>query len=135
MDSVGVVPSSRLFKAVIPFDGFQSVALAPARFSGGPEAMPITLTLFDDKGVRVGSADQALAPSQHTAKFLYQFFPAVSSTRRVEIRSSDRPFIGTALLLPGGPGVCAAVRALHDSVRGHSDGGRRHRDQQHIHGP
>jgi hypothetical protein len=103
MDSVGVAPSSRLLKAVIPFDDFQSVALALARFPGGPEAMPITLTLFDDKGVRVASADQALAPSQHTAKFLYQFFPAVTLTKgRVEIRSSDRPFIGTALTFARG---------------------------------
>jgi hypothetical protein len=95
VDSVGVAPSTPVPQAVIPFDDFQTVALALANTS--PQTTTIRLTVFDDKNVQVGAAAQTLASNQQVPKFLFQYFPGVSLTRgRVEIQS-DFFFVGTAL--------------------------------------
>jgi hypothetical protein len=97
VDSVGVAPSSEILQAVIPFDDFETVALALANRNAANQTATVKLTLFDDKNAQMGTATQPLAKNQQVPRFLYQFFPGVSMTKgRVEIQS-DRPFLGTAL--------------------------------------
>jgi hypothetical protein len=94
-DSVGVAPSTPTLGTAIPFDDFETVALALA--NNGPQTTTIRLTVFDDKNAQVGATTQTLAGNQQVPRFLFQFFPGVSLTRgRVEIQS-DFPFLGTAL--------------------------------------
>jgi hypothetical protein len=95
VDSVGVAPSAPARQSMIPFDDFQTVALALA--NAGNQPATIRLTLFDDKNTQMGTATQPLAADRQIPKFLSQFFPGVSLTRgRVEI-ASDAQLWGTAL--------------------------------------
>ncbi len=97
VDSVGVAPSTPMRHAVIPFDDFQTVALALANHNAANQTANAKLTLFDDKGTQLATATQVLASEQQVPQFLYQSFPGVSLTKgRVEIQS-DYPIIGTAL--------------------------------------
>jgi hypothetical protein len=94
-DSVGVAPSRPILQTVIPFDDFRSVALALA--NPGNEKATITLTLFDDRNVKIGTASRELARNQHMADFLFRLFPNASPTRgRVDLHA-DRQFLATAL--------------------------------------
>ncbi len=95
VDSVGVAPSTPVRRTVIPFDDFQTVALALANHNA--QTATATLTLFDDKNVQAGTATQTLATDQQVPSFLYQFFPGVNLAKgRVEIES-NLPLLGTAL--------------------------------------
>jgi hypothetical protein len=99
LDSVGVLPSVSLLQAVVPFDDFQSVALALANISNQPAT--VTLTVFDAANTQVGATTQTLAGAQQVPRFLSQFVPGVSLTKgRVEIRS-NRLINGTALTFAG----------------------------------
>jgi hypothetical protein len=100
VDSVGVAPSRPVFQTVIPFDDFQTVALALA--SRVNNTVTVTLKLFDDKNTQVGTATQTLTINQQVPKFLYQYFTGVTLTKgRVEIQST-RPILGTALTFAKG---------------------------------
>jgi len=97
VDSVGVAPSRPILQAVIPFDDFQTVALALANRNSANQTATVRLMLFDDKNAQIGRATQTLANNEQVPRFLYQFFPGVSLTKgRVEIQA-DQPFLGTAL--------------------------------------
>ncbi len=94
-DSVGVGPSTVTPQAVIPFDDFETVALALA--NPYDQSTTVKLALYDSQNVQKGTATQVLASNQQMPKFLYQYFPGVSLTGgRVEIQC-DPGFLGTAL--------------------------------------
>jgi len=97
VDSAGVAPSNQVFQTVIPFDDFLTVALALVYQAPADQTAGLSITVFDDKNVQVGTTNQALRGGQQVAKFLWQYFPYARLTKgRVEIQS-DRLFIGTAL--------------------------------------
>jgi len=100
LDSVGVAPSIPIRQAVIPFDDFQTIALALANPTN--QTATVRLTLFNEMNTQMGGVTQALTNNQQIPKFLREFFPGVSLTKgRVEIQS-DRAIAGTALAFVGG---------------------------------
>jgi hypothetical protein len=97
VDSIGVAPSRPTFQATVPFDDFQTVALALANLNFVNATALYRLTLFDDNNTQVGGSNQALGPLQQLPRFLSELFPGVSLTKgRVEI-TSGVPILGTAL--------------------------------------
>jgi hypothetical protein len=99
--SVGVAPSRPFIHAVIPFDEFESIALALA--NGATQTANVRLTVFDDKGSQVATTVQTLTANQQLPKFLYQFFPGVAlGAGRVEIFSPGVTILGTALTFKDG---------------------------------
>jgi hypothetical protein len=97
LDSVGVAPSKPILQSVIPFDDFQTVALALADYSPGNATATVQLTLFDDSNVQIGTLAQTLGPNQHLPRFLSELFPGINVTKgRVEI-TSNIAILGTAL--------------------------------------
>ncbi|MBI3939856.1 MAG: hypothetical protein HY315_03395 [Acidobacteria bacterium] len=99
-DSIGVPPSSRIYLTTIPFDDFNTIALALANASYTQAT--VKLTLFSETNARVDTLTLSLQPNQHLPQYLGQFFPAVKMTKgRLEIQS-DPPVPGTALTDIGG---------------------------------
>jgi hypothetical protein len=100
LDSVGVAPSMPVTSTAVPFDDFETVALALANLTGAD--LNINLTLLDDKNARIGGTTLTLAKNQQVPKFLYQIFPGASLQKgRVEIQAAG-PFIGSALTFAKG---------------------------------
>jgi hypothetical protein len=97
VDSIGVAPSRAAFQATVPFDDFQTVALALANLNFVNATTTFRLTLFDENNTQVGNFSQSLGPLQQLPRFLPELFPGVSLTKgRVDINSGI-PLLGTAL--------------------------------------
>jgi hypothetical protein len=95
LDSVGIAPASEFFLTTIPFDDFNTIAVALANLN--PFGVTAKMTVFSDTGQVVGTINQLLLNMQHLPQYLSQFFPAVSLTRgRLEIQC-DNFIIGEAL--------------------------------------
>jgi hypothetical protein len=95
LDSIGVAPSSELYGTTIPFDNFNTIALALANLN--PLNIVVHLKLYSNTNQPVATFDQQLQNMQQVPKYLSEFFPSVTMTQgRLDIQS-DNYFIGTAL--------------------------------------
>ncbi|MDD5544136.1 MAG: hypothetical protein PHX83_13275 [Acidobacteriia bacterium] len=100
LDSVGVAPSNEMYVTTIPFDNFNTIALALANLN--PVGILVHLKLYSATNQLVQSFDQPLQNMQQIPKFLTEIFPGINLTRgRLDIQS-DNLFIGTALTVVGG---------------------------------
>lgn len=102
VDSIGVAPSMEFYLSTIPFEDFNTIALALANGDTSNKTAKVTLRLFSDTNANMGSTELSLGPSWHIPKFLNQFFPNTGLSKgRIEI-VSDVPIFGTALTLLSG---------------------------------
>jgi hypothetical protein len=88
-DAIGVLPSSQIIGATIPFEDFSSVALAFANTDGEGRTAAVKLTLYSENNVQVSNPQtRNLFRLGHDAIYLSQIFPGVQLRRgRVEIES------------------------------------------------
>jgi hypothetical protein len=95
MDSVGIPPAKEIYLTTIPFDDFNTVAVALVNLN--PFGVTAKMTVFSGTGQVVSTLNQPLSNMQHLPQYLSQFFPGVSLTRgRLEIQC-DSLIIGEAL--------------------------------------
>jgi len=104
VDSIGIQPSSEVYLATIPFDDFNTIALALA--NANDRSANVKLTVYSAAGALVKSITQVLVNKQHLAQYLYQypwqFSPGGQATRgRLDIQS-DLPILIAALTDVGG---------------------------------
>jgi hypothetical protein len=97
LDSVGIAPANEIYLTTIPFDDFNTIAVALANLN--PFGVMAKMTVFSDTGQVVGTFTEPLPSMWHVPKYLSQFFPGVSLTRgRLEIQC-DSLIIGEALTI------------------------------------
>ena len=103
VDSVGVSPSQEFYLSSIPFENFQSIALALVNGDlGGERWADVQLRLLAEDGSEVATQRFKLGSFFHAAQFLFELFPGIDLVRgKVEI-FSDFPIFGTALILEQG---------------------------------
>jgi len=88
-DAIGVLPSTQIIGACIPFEDFSTIALAFANTDGEGKTAAVKLTLYSEGNVQVSTPQTlVLFRSGHKAVYLWQLFPGVNLKRgRVEIES------------------------------------------------
>ncbi len=102
-DSVGVAPSKEFYLSSVPFQEFNSIALALVNGDlSGQRVARVLVRLFNERGSRLATKTLDLGSFFHDARFLSELFPGLNLQRgKVEI-SSDVPIFGTALTLKEG---------------------------------
>ncbi len=94
-DSIGVGPSTEIYRSTIPFQDFSTIALALA--NQDPTAKDVVLKLRQADGTVEETKNVQLAGNAHDARFLDQIFDATTVTGgRVDIESNELIF-GTAV--------------------------------------
>ena len=103
VDSVGVSPSREFYLSSIPFENFQSIALALVNGDlSGKRRADVQFRLLAEDGSELATQRFELGPFFHAAQFLFELFPGIDLGRgKVEI-FSDFPIFGTALILEQG---------------------------------
>jgi len=97
-DAIGVLPSPQIISACIPFEDFNSIALAFANTDGEGRTATVRLTLYSESNVQVSTLRTlVLNRLGHKPVYLWQIFSDVTLKRgRVEIES-DLYISATAL--------------------------------------
>lgn len=98
IDSIGVLPSTPLVMASLPFENFSSIALAGFNADFLGRTANVTLNLYSENNTLLSTTGiQKFIPGAHVAGYLSDIFDDQQITRgRVEILS-DIPFCGTAM--------------------------------------
>jgi hypothetical protein len=98
IDSIGVLPSTPLVVASLPFENFSSIALAGFNADFQGRTANVTLNLYSENNTLLSTTGiQKFIPGAHVAGYLSDIFDDQPITRgRVEILS-DIPFCGTAM--------------------------------------
>jgi hypothetical protein len=104
-DSIGVGPSTEIYRSTIPFQDFSTIALALA--NQDPTVKEVVLKLRQADGTLVETKNVQLAGNAHDARFLDQIFDVTTvagktvNGGRVDIESNQLIF-GTAVTFLGG---------------------------------
>ncbi len=100
-DSVGVTPSAEFYLSTIPFEDFQTIALAMVCRASGVSAV-VKLTVFSQANVQVATTTVTIGQNEQWVRFLWEELGRLTVGRgRLELQS-DKPIAGTALMFVGG---------------------------------
>ncbi len=101
-DSVGVTPSAEFYLSTIPFEDFQTIALAMVCRAPGAQSAAVRLTVFSQTNEQVGATTVTIAQNEQWVRFLWEALGRLTIGRgRLEIQS-DVPISGTALMFVSG---------------------------------
>jgi hypothetical protein len=97
VDSVGVAPSTGLYRTTLPFADFSTIGLALASI----QSAAVRLTLRDDRGDVVETVPITLKSNSHSSQFLSQIFSQSVEGGRVDLESEVLIF-GTSVTFVAG---------------------------------
>ncbi len=101
-DSVGVTPSAEFYLSTIPFEDFQTIALALVCRAPGTQSAAVRVTVFSQTNTQVATTTIAIGQNEQWVRFLWEELGRLTVGRgRLELQS-DAPITGTALMFING---------------------------------